>query len=170
MRLGLPAVSRRDRQRKGELMCRVMLGHASMDAPPPPGSATNAGRWLGAPAHDRMGSQRHGWVPGVGERPSVLARERACKLKNDPALAPLGGTTPQRAAPRLATAKRRRAQLGRGTERKGAGVFSLLGECVRACARVHGCVDTCEGACVHMSWPGPWRRSGQRRRRNGRER
>jgi hypothetical protein len=35
MRLGLPAVSRRDRQRKGELMCRVMLGHASMDAPPP---------------------------------------------------------------------------------------------------------------------------------------
>jgi hypothetical protein len=34
VKLGLPTVSRRERQHKGELVCRAMLGHASVDALP----------------------------------------------------------------------------------------------------------------------------------------
>jgi hypothetical protein len=54
-RLGLPAVSCRERLRKGELMCRAMLGHASVDALPRFGNRRGMAarrahtRWNGVP-------------------------------------------------------------------------------------------------------------------------
>jgi hypothetical protein len=84
-------------------------------------------------------------VAGVGERPSVRAQERACETKNDPALAPLGGMTPQRATCRLTTADRRRAQLDRRTDRNGG---RDLTPPRRTRAQVHGRVDTSTGAYV----------------------
>jgi hypothetical protein len=84
-------------------------------------------------------------VASVGERPSVRVQERACETKNDPALAPLGGTTPQRATPRLTTADRRRAQLDRRIDRNGG---RDLTPPWRTRAQVHGCMDTSAGAYV----------------------
>jgi hypothetical protein len=90
-------------------------------------------------------------VAGVGERPHVCARERACKLMNDSALASPGGMTARRVTPQLAAAKRRRAQPGRGTERKRVGLLPFPSERVRVrgctgvwiCVRVPAC--TCRG-------------------------
>jgi hypothetical protein len=151
-RLGLPAVSSCERQRNSEHVCRAMLGHASMDGAPV-WQQTRGGSLTRPRAAERGLSGTVG-VTGVGERPHVRAREQACGLKNDLTLALLGGKTPRRMAPQLAAAKRRRAQLGRGTEKRGWGFCPPRQ--THAHARVHGRVDRCEGACVHMSWPRPW--------------
>jgi hypothetical protein len=90
-------------------------------------------------------------VAGVSERPCVHAREQECELMNDPTLAPPSETTPRRATPQLSAVKYRRAQLGRGTERKRVGLFPFPGERVRACGctgawiRARVCVRTCRG-------------------------
>jgi hypothetical protein len=79
----------------------------------------------------------------------VRARERACELMNDLALAPPGRTTPRKATSWLAAAKRRRAQLGRGTERKRVGLFPFPGEHVRmrGCMGMWICARVCACAC-----------------------
>jgi hypothetical protein len=141
-RLGLPAVSSCERQRNSEYVCRAMLGHASMDGAPV--RQQTRGGSLTRPRVAERGLSGTVGVTGVGERPHVRAREQACGLKNDPTLALLGGKTPRRMAPRLAAAKRRRAQLGRGTEKKGVGVFVLPGKRMR----MRGCTDVWIGARV----------------------
>jgi hypothetical protein len=64
-------------------------------------------------------------VARVSERPRVRAQERARELEYDPALALPGGRTPRKAVPRLATAERRQAWLGRGYRKKKGRGFSL---------------------------------------------
>jgi hypothetical protein len=91
---------------------------------------------VGARRPRRTNAEQLGGAAGVadvGERPRVHARERVRDLKNDPTLAPPGGKTPQRAASWLATAERRRARLGRGTERTRVGLFPFPRERVRGC-------------------------------------
>jgi hypothetical protein len=57
----------------------------------------------------------------------VRAREQARERMNDPALIAPGGMNTMEVTPRLAVVKRRRAQLGRGTERQRAGLEPFPG-------------------------------------------
>lgn len=141
------------RQRRGWGCLRCLVASTSA------GASTYAGRslvtqaWTTPPVWqqargDNLKCPRTG-VAGVGERLCVHAREHACELKNDPTLTPPGGKTPQRATPRLISAKRQRAQFGRGNSKVKGEVLLLLGECVhvRGCTGTRVCARMCACAC-----------------------